>query len=345
MTRICSTLAAAGYEVTLTGTKGKNAPLLIPKPYKQKRLFTLFNKGFGFYAGYNTLLFFYLLFKKTDIICCIDLDTMLPVWLAAKLRNKRMAYDAHEYFSQQKEIISRPVVYKVWNWIERNFVPRFKNGYTVSHSIASAFKNRYGVNYEVIRNVSSFKSLLPDSRQNSKTILYQGAVNEARGLEFLIPAMKHIDAVLNIYGDGNFLQQTKNLIAVNNLQDKVFLKGKLLPEELDSITQSAYIGINLVENNGLNQYYSLANKFFDYMQHGLPQVSMNYPEYKMINDEYEIALLIGDLDPLTIADAIKRLLTDKKFYQQLSENCLKAREILNWENEEKKLLDFYKRIS
>lgn len=345
MIRICSSLTQAGYEVILVGRKGKNSSPLSYKPYKQKRLFTLFNKGFGFYAGYNILLFFYLLFKKTDIICCIDLDTILPGWLAAKLKNKRIVYDAHEYFCQQKEIISRSGVYKVWDWIERTFVPKFKNGYTVSHGIAAAFKSKYGVDYQVIRNLSSLKPLSSLIHKKKKVILYQGAVNEARGLEFLLPAMKFIDAELDIYGDGNFIEQTKVLITANNLQDKVFLKGKILPEELDIITQEAYIGINLVENNGLNQYYSLANKFFDYMQNGLPQVSMNFPEYKKINDEYEIALLIDDLECNTIAGAINKLLSDENLYHQLQHNCLKAREILNWQNEEKKLIAFYKTIT
>jgi hypothetical protein len=31
-------------------------------------------------------------------------------------------------------------------------------------------------------------------------------------------------------------------------------------------------------------------------------------------------------------------------YQRLRENCLKARQILNWQQEEKKLLDFYQSV-
>jgi glycosyltransferase involved in cell wall biosynthesis len=344
MIRICTSLTEAGWAVTLIGNKNSRSALLIPKKYRQKRLFTLFTKGLGFYAEYNIRLFFYLLFVRTDIICCIDLDTMLPVWLAGKLKNKQRVYDAHEYFSQQKEIMTRRGVHRVWKWIERTFVPKFKNGYTVSHSIAAEFKKLYGADYEVIRNVP-LPGRLSTSLHKEKIIIYQGAVNEARGLEFLIPAMKDVDATLHIYGDGNFMEQTKELIALNNLQDKAFVMGKVLPEHLDAITQSAYIGINLVEFTGLNQYYSLANKFFDYVQNALPQVSMNFPEYKKINDEYEVAVLIDDLQITTIADAVNKLLKDGILYTELQQNCLKARRILNWEKEEKKLLEFYKKIS
>ncbi len=345
MIRICTSLSEAGYGVTLVGTRNSHAAPLIEKRYRQKRLYTIFSKGPGFYAEYNLRLFFYLLFKRADIFCCIDLDTILPVWLSGRLRNKVLVYDAHEYFSQQKEIVTRPRIFKIWNRIEKRFVPRFKNGYTVSNSIAAAFKELYGVDYELIRNVPLMNSQPVNLQGKQRTILYQGAVNEARGLEFLIPAMKAIDARLHIYGDGNFMEQTKSIIRENNLAGKVLLHGKVLPEQLDGIAQQAGIGINLVEYTGLNQYYSLANKFFDYINNGLPQVTMNFPEYKMINDEFEVALLVDDLQSATLAAAINRLLDDEILYTRLQQNCLKARQILNWQNEEKKLIAFFKKIS
>ncbi len=345
MIRICTSLTDAGYTVTLVGTKSRATSLLAEKKYTQHRLPLFYKKGFGFYAEYNIRLFFYLLFKKADIICCIDLDTILPVWLVSKLKNTKRVYDAHEYFSQQKEIVTRAKIFRVWQWIEKKFVPRFKNGYTVSTSIASKFKELYGVNYEVIRNMPALKTPLTRSITKEKIILYQGAVNEARGLEFLIPAMKTINAKLNIYGDGNFLEQTKRLVEANNLKDKVFVKGKVLPEELDTVSQSVYIGINLVEYVGLNQYYSLANKFFDYINNELPQITMNFPEYKKINDEFEIAVLVGDLQKETLINAINKLLNDENLYNRLQQNCMNAKQVLNWQNEEKKLIAFYKTIS
>lgn len=344
MIRICGSLCNAGYKVLLTGVKKKNSIPLQQRPFEQKRIGCFFTRGPGFYAEYNTRLFFFLLFKKSDILCCIDVDTMLPVWMVSKLRHKKRIYDAHEYFSQQKEIITRPGVYKIWHWIEKTFVPKFKMGYTVSNSIATEFNDRYGVNYDVIRNIPLLKTAPILSPAKEKIILYQGAVNQARGFEYLIPAMKTINSKLFIYGDGNFLEQTKNLIAVNNLQDKVLLRGKLLPEELEKITPEAYIGINFVEYTGLNQYFSLANKFFDYIQHGVPQVTMNFPEYKRINSEFEIAVLIDDLHIETITAAINSLLNDEDLYKRLQQNCLKAREALNWQHEEKKLAAFYNTI-
>lgn len=341
MIRICTTLSSAGYRVTLVGTKNRSSPPLKPKPYQQKRLTTWFRKGPGFYAEYNFRLFFFLLFAKADMLCCIDLDTIISVWLSSVLKNKKRVYDAHEYFSQQKEIVTRPGIYKIWHWIEKKFVPRFPNGYTVGHKIANEFREIYKVKYEVIRNVPLLIPLNQFTGNQEKYILYQGAVNEARGLEHLIPAMNLVDATLLIYGDGNFMDQTKNIIKSNNLTHKVFVKGKLLPEELDAITPQAYIGVNLVENIGLNQYYSLANKFFDYIHHLVPQITMDFPEYKTINEQFEVALLIKDLEQGTIANSLNELLHNEALYEKLYQNCIKARVQLNWQQEEKKLLFFY----
>jgi len=59
-------------------------------------------------------------------------------------------------------------------------VPQFPWGYTVSESIAHEFYRLYGVNYATIRNIPVLKSL-DDPPVLEKFILYQGAVNEARG--------------------------------------------------------------------------------------------------------------------------------------------------------------------
>jgi glycosyltransferase involved in cell wall biosynthesis len=344
MIRICSSLASAGYAVMLVGAGNRSSPPLLPGPFTQRRLNTWFRKGPAFYGEYNCRLFFFLLFSKADLFCCIDLDTILPVWMAGILKRRLRVYDAHEYFPQQKEIITRKFIYRIWHWIEQKFVPRFPNGYTVGNEIAAAFRRLYQVNYLVIRNMPLLKSSAGPPAGADRFILYQGALNEARGLEYLVPAMKQVNAKLFLYGDGNFKEQTKLCIAINNLGDKVFVEGKLLPSELERITSRAYIGANLVENIGLNQYYSLANKFFEYIHHLVPQVTMDYPEYRTINEQFEVALLLKDLQPVTISNALNRLLSDEALYRRLRENCLLARQWLNWQQEEKKLLDFYKRV-
>jgi len=355
MQRICTSMANAGYDVFLIGRKVKSSIALKKEPFTQKRLSCLFNKGFLFYAEYNLRLFVYLLFIRMDAVCAIDLDTILPCYIVSVLRGKKRVYDAHELFSEMKEVITRPFIKRTWLAIEKFAVPKFKYGYTVSHSIAEEFHKRYNISYEVIRNMPvTIRLVNPGAnaqnlgRQNEQTakkiILYQGAVNEARGLENLVDAMQYVDAVLHIYGDGNIYEKIERLIPDKRLKHKIILKGKLMPEMLQQATQDAYIGVNLVEPVGLNQIYSLANKFFDYIQTGMPQVTMNFPEYKKINDEFNVAVLVDTVIEKEIADAINLLLKNTVLYDTLKNNCIAARRLLNWQQEDKKLILFYTNV-
>jgi glycosyltransferase involved in cell wall biosynthesis len=175
-------------------------------------------------------------------------------------------------------------------------------------------------------------------------IIYQGAVNHGRSFETLIPAFQWIDCSFRIYGDGNFYDECKRLIEQYNLGDKVLLKGKVLPQELRLITPQALIGITLFENNGLSNYYSLGNRFFDYIQASIPQICVSYPAYKKINEEFEVAVLIEDISSQSIANAVNSLLKNERLQNKLSANCLAARQVYNWQNEEKKLISLYHKI-
>ena len=343
MKRICTSLSQNGFDVVLVGRKLKHSLPLRNEKYKQKRLRCWFNTGKLFYLEFNARLLFFLLFRRMNAICAIDLDTISPCLIISRIKKIPRIYDAHELFTGLKEVVTRPAVEKIWKRIEKNAVPKFKWGYTVSESIAKEFNRRYGVNYETIRNMPV---LVPLDNVTSleKFILYQGAVNEARGFEYLIPAMKMIEYKLVICGDGNFMDQLRELIAKNNVTDRIELKGMLLPDDLWKISQRATIGVAFPENTGINQYLALPNKFFDYLHAGLPQINVNFPEYRKLNDEYHVAVLVNDIEPKTIADSINNLMLNSVLLEQLRQNCIRAREILSWQNEEKKLIRFYKNI-
>lgn len=344
MQRICGSLAAAGHEVVLVGRKLPRSAPLAEKLYRQVRLHCWFRKGAGFYMEYNLRLFVFLLFRKMDLVCAIDLDTILPCWAVSALRGKKRVYDAHELFCEMKEVVTRPRIHRFWKSIERFAVPRFPAGYTVNQPIADEFRRMYGVEYAVIRNVPLLQPAPAVPASGERFLLYQGAVNEGRCFETLLPAMRSVDCPLLICGEGNYLEQAKSLVNRYELQDKVRFMGNLPPDELRILTARAYAGINLVENTGLSNYLSLANKFFDYIHAGIPQLCSGFPAYRSVNETYEVAYLITETDPENIAVALNKLLNDGLLYERLSENCTPAREQFNWQKEEKSLLAFYQHI-
>jgi len=343
MIRICRSLAEHGYDVWLIGRERKGSLPLKTQAFRQKRLTCIFDKGKWFYIEYNLRLFFFLLFRKMDLVCAIDLDCILPVYFISRLKKVHRVYDAHELFCEMKEVVSRPGVYKAWKWIEKRTVPNYSLGYTVNEPIADAFRKMYRREYAVIRNIARYEPL-DAGMKREKIILYQGAVNEGRCFETLIPAMQWVNAPLWICGDGNFMRQTKALIQQYKLEHKVICKGMMPPDELRDITRKAWIGLTLFEPGAESNYYSLANRFFDYMQAGLPQICVDYPVYREINKIHGFAVLTRELGEHELAQTMNDLLQDEKKWQVLHTHCLEAAHKLNWQEEEKKLIAFYRSI-
>ena len=359
MQRICGSLAAAGYRVQLVGWQRPTSPPLTPQPYQQHRLRGWFQRGKLFYVEYNLRLFFYLLGQRAAAWCACDLDTALPVWLRARLGGQPFVYDAHELFTEVPEVVARPAVQRIWRWVEGFIVPRARLAYTVGPALARVFAQRYGRPFAVVRNVSRLRAdeVLPPApaacpgttAPPAGYILYQGALNVGRGLEQLIDAMPQVAGRLVICGEGNLSAALREraerlglLTSRAHPGGKVEFRGFVLPEALREVTRHAAVGIMLLENIGLSYYYSLANKFFDYVHAGIPQVLIDFPEYRALNDQFDVAELVTDLEPATLAAALNRLLRDEPArYQHLAENCRRAAPQLSWQHEEQGLLKLF----
>lgn len=347
MIRICGTLAEAGIEVTLLGRELPDSRPLQSQPFAQKRLKLYFNKGKFFYLALNIRLFFLLLFSKFDIVYSVDLDTLLAGRIASALRRKTSVFDAHEYFTEVPELAARPVSKSIWELAAKLAIPGLKHAITVCGSLADVFEKRYGVHFEVIRNVpKSRPPILNNEKAESPFVLiYQGVLNDGRGLEECIIAMKQLpNSQLWICGEGDLSKELRQLTQENGLSSQVKFWGKLPPDELTKLTLQAHLGLNLLKNKGLNYYFSLANKAFDYIQAGLPSLGMKFPEYQLLNEKYDVFQLIDELEPDAIAAAIKQLQSDKQRYEQLAANCKAAAKQLNWELESEKLLDFFAKL-
>lgn len=342
MDRICTALVHAGYYVTLVGFLKSNSIETEQKPYAQVRLNLLFRKGKMFYVEYNLRLFWYLIWRRFDIYNGIDLDTLLPVFCAAKIKRKPVVYDAHEYFTELPEVVSRPGIKKMWLALERFLLPRIQFNYTVGEAIADMLSAKYKQPVHVIRNVPPLRNTQQAERK--PYIIYQGALNQGRGLEPLFAAMADVDAELWIAGEGDLSAQLRTLAATFPHSQKIKFLGYKRPAELKQITDEAMLGVNLVEHLGLSYYYSLSNKFFDYIHAGIPQITMDFPEYARLNAVYHVAELIPDLQPSTISTAINAVLQNKQHYDTLAQNTITARNELNWQKEEGKLIAIYRQI-
>jgi glycosyltransferase involved in cell wall biosynthesis len=301
------------------------------------RLF--FNKSFFFYAEYNIRLFFYLLFDKTDLYLSNDTDTLVANYLAARIRRKPLVFDAHEMFPEVPEVINRKRVRMFWTKIEDWIFPKLKNTYTVCQSIADIYNDKYHIDMQVVRNIPFAEPATPSraaiDSKGKKVLLYQGAVNLGRGIEWVIDAMPYLDDfVFYVVGDGDIIGELKERVRKLNLNDRVIFTGRVPFEELPAYTACADIGVNLLENRGLNYYYSLPNRIFDYIRKNVPVLASDFPEIRKIVAHYNVGILVEHTEPLFLADTIKQLAAQEKNTMGFSA----ANAELTWENESKQLL-------
>lgn len=351
--KVCTFLHAQGYQVTLVGRMRKSSIPLQKRVYTTKRIKLFFETGAKFYAAFNLRLFFFLLFRKADILVANDLDTLLANHMASKFkRNCRLVYDTHEYFTEVPELIHRPKVQKFWLRIERKIFPKLKDIYTVNHSIADIYKNLYDKEVKVVRNISPLwepKDLASKQDLNipehKKLIILQGAgINIDRGAEEAVEAMTKIDAVLMIVGDGDVVSELKHKVAELNLNDKVIFYGKKPYDVMMNYTHYADIGLTLDKTTNLNYKLSLPNKVFDYMHTYTPVVATNIKEVAAIIEQNKIGEIVDPLTAASLAECINDLLDNEVKLNQYKENCKRAAQKESWEEETKVLAQIYPKV-
>lgn len=349
--KICKTLVKCGFEVTLVGRRKKDSKSLNHRPYRTNRMKLIFEKEVVFYAEFNLRLFFYLLFKRSDLLYSNDLDTLLPNYLVSRLKKTPLIYDSHEYFTGVPELERNKFARRVWTLIEKTIFPRLKHVFTVNDSIANLYKKHYIKDVRVVRNVPLKSDFTKEKNRNQlqlpddkRIIILQGAgINIDRGVEELIEAMNFIEnTILLIIGGGDIIENLKVLVLEKKLNEKVVFINKLPYNMLMQYTSNADLGLTLDKNTNINYFYSLPNKLFDYILAGIPVLASNLPEVKKIVETYKIGEIIENHNPVEIAKKINSLLNDKDKLNYYSSNTKIALIELCWENEENELIKVFK---
>lgn len=334
--KVCTSLNGLNYQVELLGRKRPSSKTL-DRNYTCTRLSILFNKGVFFYAFLNIQFFIYLLFKKTDIIVANDLDTLPACHFVTKLRGKKLIIDLHELFTEVPEVVNRPKVQSIWAKVESYFLPKNKNIITVCQSIADFYKDKYNIDISVVRNIPIIKDHNPKPIKSDDQfiIIYQGAINVGRGIESMVEMMTFLPDhyVLWIIGSGDIYKSIESQISTLNLNQRIKLFGHKEPKELKRMTPQAHLGLSLEENIGLNYYFALPNKLFDYLHAHVPMLVSPFPEMSSVVNEHNIGYIRQSTSSKGLALEIESIANNRNHYLAKVEACKYAKTILTWEKE------------
>lgn len=349
VSKMCDSLVQRGYMPVLIGRLLPGSLPMNDRNYSCIRLKLWFKSGLLFYANLNLALFFKLLFLKCNGIHANDLDTLLPAFMVSRIRNKKLVYDTHEYFTGVPELLKRPAVRKVWKSIESFIFPKLKNTITVNDSIANLYFNDYGIKPSVIRNIPAKQEVLKVSRkelnlpENKFLIILQGSgINVDRGGEEAVEMMHFLDdALLIIAGSGDVLPLLREKVDNLKLENKIIFKDKMPYKELMKHTSVCDLGLTLDKDTNINYRFSLPNKLFDYIHAGIPTLASDLPEVKRIINTYKIGLISPNHNPKILAEIVSELMRNSLKQQELRNNCNVASKLLSWENEANILSAFY----
>lgn len=335
VSRTCGTLQKMGFDVLLVGRKlPKSLP--IARDYQVKRFHLLFRKKAFFYAELNLRLFFYLLFKKADLLLANDIDTALANHAIQKIKRIPLIIDCHEYFCGVPELVGRERTIRIWKHIEKISLAQASHVITVNNAIADLLHQEYRIDVHVVRNVPNRRMIQDDVHLHfdHPFIIYQGAVNVDRGIEEMVEAMQYLpDYQFLIAGKGDILKSLKQHAATLDWKERIHFVGDIPPEQLHAYTRQAVLGVSLEKDTCINYHFCLPNKLFDYIHAGIPVLVSDLPEMKHIVEQYKVGECIHSHDPKALAQKINALLSDNAQLTVYKEHTHKAAEELCWESE------------
>jgi len=285
---------------------------------------------------------------NADIYHSNDLNTLPQGIICSKfrLKPKKLVYDSHEV--QTSRTGYNPKTIKLFE----SFMIKFVDEMIVeNHTRAKKNEELYGFYPNTLYNYSELYDIedKPDVDLHSelglpkdeKILLYQGGLQQGRGLELLIEMMPQVkEGTLVFLGAGKLEKTLKEMAAQSSESHRIKFVDKVHFKALPSYTKQAYLGFQVLQNICFNHYSASSNKLFEYIMAHVPVVSCNFPEVKAVVDQ-GVGISVDSQDVNQIAKAVNKLVEDETLRNQYSEKCKQIKRIYNWENEKQKLLEVY----
>lgn len=290
--------------------------------------------------------------SRPAIVHAHDVNTLVTAWLAAKLSGALIIYDAHEISTSREGYSSfRGLVARV----EATLMPRVQGAITTTDARAKFFARMYGVPRPlVLQNRPRYTPIAASNRirqelqldQPWPIVLYQGGLQQGRGLNLLVDVAAKIEQTYFVFiGGGRMATALQRQAELLGVTDRVRFIPTVPLAELPVYTASADIGVQPLENTCLNHFTTDSNKLFEYVAAGLPVVATDLPEIRLLVRGYDLGLLFPSGNTEHLTEALKRLLEDNALRNTYKANANRAARLLTWEAQEQELISLYARVS
>jgi len=172
--------------------------------------------------------------------------------------------------------------------------------------------------------------------------MVQGTLTPDRGIQETLNAFVKVnrkDMALIFMGYGSMEEQIKTFASK---YENIFFMPSVAPEVVVNYTASADVGLTFIENNSLSYYYSLPNKFFEYIHADLAIISWPLFEIRSIIEKENIGIITNDFTEESIEKVLESL--TKEQIEGFKLNVTKLKHQFNWQVQEERLLDVYNNL-
>ena len=296
--------------------------------------------------------------EKYDIIWANDLPTLFPASKISKRLNCKLIYDSHEIYTETlnqffprnssgiKKYLYTILIFLMRKHgvsIEKKYIPLTNVFITVNQSLLTYFSERYQINKGLV--IMNLPKLNQQNNQpaidfrkqfnweaNSYIVLYQGQLNEGRGLKLVLEAFKFLDDSfkLILIGNGSLQIDLNKWVDENSYSNRIKFIDTVSLDKLPAHTKGADVGMNILENYNLSKELASPNKLFEYIHAEIPVIASFSKENIRVFEKFNIGLMTNNI-PKEIATKIIEISSMDKcsFHLPLSG----AKSHYKWENQ------------
>jgi len=304
-----------------------------------------------YYMKFAVLLFSNLMRQRADIYFAADVYSLPFCTIAARLKRKKIFYDAREIYPELSGIKNKNLVKGLIQIIESFCIKRVDLVITTGKLDSKYIEDFYRIRDTVVlRNLPLRKRSLSRVDFHKKysifnttlILLYQGIIMPGRGIETIFKVLqKYPDSCLIILGWGEFQLYYEQKAVEMEIQDRVFFAGKIPQYKLHNYTAGGDVGLCLIDNISFNNYYALPNKLFEYVMAGLPVIVSELPQMKAVVEKYNIGAVVPGGNEDEVIKILEKWKRTPLLYNNLKKNCKLASEELNWEAEFSKVRKYF----
>jgi len=286
---------------------------------------------------------------RVDCINCHALP-LLPLCVVLKfVKHSKLVYDTHELETETAALSRfRRFFSKI---VEKMLISFVDEIIAVSQSIAIWYQRRYNLGRvwvvknapyttrSPLRKTALLRNLF-GIQENEILFLYQGLLAEGRGIRLLLGVFSQLNSDRHIVFMG-FGELSECIKDYASRYKNIHYHSAVKPSEIVDYSNSADVGVSLIENICLSYYYCLPNKIWEYLNASLPILVSDFPEMGRVVDEYQCGwkTLPYALDIRCMVEKITRESVERK-----KRNVIAARGSFGWHLEERRLLSVYRKL-